>query len=144
MITVRDVLRDKGNQTWSAFPETTVFDALKLMAEKNIGAVIVLDGETIVGIFSERDYARKVILYGKSSKETTLREVMTTEVVSVRPPQSMEEGMVLMTDKRIRHLPVVEGEKLVGMISIGDVVKAIIRDKDFLIRQLEHYITGTP
>jgi len=144
MITVRDVLRAKGNQIWSAFPETTVFDALKLMAEKNIGVLIVLEGEKIVGIFSERDYARKVILYGKSAKETTLREIMTTEVVVVRPPQSMEECMVLMTEKRIRHLPVVEGEKLVGMISIGDVVKAIIRDKDFLIRQLEHYIRGEP
>jgi CBS domain-containing protein len=144
MITIRDVLQEKGNQTWTVFPDTMVFDALKLMAEKNIGALIVLDGEKIVGIFSERDYARKIILHGKSSRETTVREIMTTNVVGVRPAQSMEDCMVLMTDKRIRHLPVVEGEKLIGMISIGDVVKAIISDKDFLIQQLEHYITGTP
>jgi CBS domain-containing protein len=144
MITIRDVLQEKGNQTWTVFPDTMVFDALKLMAEKNIGALIVLDGEKIVGIFSERDYARKIILHGKSSRETTVKEIMTTNVVGVRPAQSMEDCMVLMTDKRIRHLPVVEGEKLIGMISIGDVVKAIISDKDFLIQQLEHYITGTP
>jgi CBS domain-containing protein len=144
MITIRDVLQEKGNQTWTVVPDTMVFDALKLMAEKNIGALIVLDGEKIVGIFSERDYARKIILHGKSSRETTVKEIMTTNVVGVRPAQSMEDCMVLMTDKRIRHLPVVEGEKLIGMISIGDVVKAIISDKDFLIQQLEHYITGTP
>ena len=144
MITVRDILRAKGQQVWWISPDVTVFSALKLMAEKNIGALVVLDGEILAGIFSERDYARKVILKGKASKETFVREIMTSEVTTVRPSQSVDECMALMTDKRIRHLPVFEGEKLVGLISIGDVVKAIISEREFTIKQLESYITGGP
>ena len=144
MITVRDILRQKGNQIWWVSPDSTVYDALKLMAEKNLGALLVLDGEKIAGIFSERDYARKIILKGKASKETSVEEIMTSEVTTVRPGQFVEECMALMTDKRIRHLPVLEGEKLVGVISIGDVVKAIISEKEFTIKQLENYITGGP
>lgn len=142
--TVRDILRQKGNQIWSVSPNATVFDALELMAEKNVGALVVLDGENLAGIFSERDYARKVILKGKASKETSVEEIMTSEVTTVCPGQSVDECMVLMTDKRIRHLPVLEGEKLVGLISIGDVVKAVISEREFVIKQLENYITGGP
>jgi CBS domain-containing protein len=142
MITVRDILQVKGNQIWSVSRDSTVFDALQLMAEKNVGALLVLDGEKIAGIFSERDYARKVILKGKASKETAVEEIMTVAVTTLRPEQSVEECMTLMTDKRIRHLPVLDEGKLVGMISIGDVVKAILSDKEFIIEQLESYITG--
>jgi len=144
MITVRDILRQKGNQIWCVSPDTTVFNALGLMAEKNAGALVVLDGESLAGIFSERDYARKVILKGKASKETSVEEIMSAEVTTVDPGQSVDECMALMTDKRIRHLPVVEGEKLVGLISIGDVVKAVISEREFIIKQLESYITGGP
>jgi CBS domain-containing protein len=144
MITVRDILQRKGNQIWSVAPDSTVYDALMLMAEQNVGALLVLDGEKIVGIFSERDYARKIILKGKASKETSVDEIMTSEVTTVHPGQSVEECMALMTHKRIRHLPVLEGEKLAGLISIGDVVKAIISDREFIIKQLESYITGGP
>ena len=144
MTTVRDILRGKGNQIWWVSPDTTVFSALELMAEKNVGALAVLDGENLVGMFSERDYARKIILKGKASKETSVEEIMSSEVTTVRPGQSVDECMALMTDKRIRHLPVFEGEKLVGLISIGDVVKAIISEREFIIKQLENYITGGP
>ena len=144
MIAVRDILQRKGNQVWSVAPDSTVYDALMLMAEQNVGALLVLDREKIVGIFSERDYARKIILKGKASKETSVDEIMTSEVTTVHPGQSVEECMALMTDKRIRHLPVLEGEKLAGLISIGDVVKAIISDREFIIKQLEGYITGGP
>ena len=142
MLTVRDILQGKGNQIWSVSRGSTVFDALQLMADKNVGALLVLDGEKIAGIFSERDYARKIILKGKASKDTPVAEIMTAEVTTLRPEQSVEECMGLMTDKRIRHLPVLDGEKLVGLISIGDVVKAIISEREFIIKQLESYITG--
>ncbi len=142
MITIRDILQGKGNQIWSVSRDSTVFDALQLMADKNVGALLVLDGEKIAGIFSERDYARKIILKGKASKDTPVAEIMTAEVTTLRPEQSVEECMGLMTDKRIRHLPVLDGEKLVGLISIGDVVKAIISEREFIIKQLESYITG--
>ncbi len=142
MKTVRDILNAKGSTVWWVSPETTVYDTLKLMAEKDIGAVLVLEGERPVGIFSERDYARQVVLKGKTSKETPVRDVMTTRVVFVRPEQNVEECMAVMTDKRIRHLPVLEGDRLVGIISIGDVVKAVISEKEFLIEQLEHYIAS--
>ncbi|HET8564284.1 MAG TPA: CBS domain-containing protein [Candidatus Binatia bacterium] len=142
MVTVRDILQGKGNQVWWVSPDATVFDALALMAEKNVGALLVLEGEKIAGIFSERDYARKIILKGKASKETSVKEIMTSEVTTVRPGQSVEECMALMTDQRIRHLPVLEGDKLVGLVSIGDVVKAVISAKEFIIEQLETYITG--
>ena len=142
MKTVRQLLRTKGHEILSVAPETAVFDALQLMAENNVGAVLVLEGERLVGIFSERDYARKVILKGKSSKEIPVREIMSTHVLYVRPQQTIEDCMALMTDKRVRHLPVMEEERLVGVISIGDVVKAIIAEQEFMIEQLQNYITG--
>ena len=142
MKTVRDILKQKGLGLCSVRPDSTVYDALKLMAEKNIGAVLVLDGERPVGILSERDYARQVILKGKTSKDTPVREIMTSKVVFVRPEQSIEECMALMTDKRIRHLPVIEEGKLIGVVSIGDIVKAVISEKEFLIAQLENYIAS--
>ncbi len=139
---VRHILKEKGQRLWSVGPDTMVIDALKLMAEKEVGALLVLDGGKLVGIMSERDYARKVILKGKSSLDTSVREIMTAKVFFIRPAQTVEECMALMTDKHIRHLPVMEGDKVVGVISIGDLVKATIEEKDFLIKQLENYITG--
>jgi len=142
MKTVRDLLKQKGRDVWSVAPDSTVYDGLKLMAEKNVGALLVIDAGRPVGIFSERDYARQVILKGKASKDTPVREVMTSKVVFVRPEQSIEECMALMTDKRFRHLPILEGGALVGILSIGDVVKAVISEKDFLIEQLANYISS--
>ena len=123
-------------------PADSVFQALKLMADKGIGALVVTEGETIVGIFTERDYARKIALMGRTSSVTQVRDVMTTAVLFVRPDQTSEQCMQLMSNHRLRHLPVVEGEKLVGMISIGDLVKDIISEQKFIIEQLEQYITG--
>lgn len=140
--TVRQILLSKGADVWAVTPETLVIDALHMMAEKNAGAVLVLRGEALVGIFSERDYARKVILRGKSSTDTPVADVMTSRVVYVRPSQTTEECMALMTDKHVRHLPVIEDERVLGVISIGDVVKAIVADQRFTIQQLESYITG--
>jgi len=142
MKTVKEVLQQKGYDVWSIAPDATVYDALKLMADKNIGAVLVLDGGNLVGILSERDYARKVILKGRFSRDTLVREIMTERVVYVRPDQTVEECMALMTDKRIRHLPVVQDNKVIGVISIGDVVKSIISEKETLINQLSDYIGG--
>lgn len=142
MKVVKDVLQAKGHQVWSITPDATVYDALTLMAEKNVGALVVLEGGRVVGIISERDYARKVILKGKASKDLQVREIMTHRVVCVRPEQTMAECMVLMTDKHIRHLPVLVDDRLAGLVSIGDVVKAIIAEKEFIIEQLESYITG--
>lgn len=143
MILVHHLIQQKGKQVWSVTPETTVYDALRLLAEKNIGALVVLRGKSVVGIFSERDYARKVILKGKSSKDTTVEEIMTGDVHYVNLNHSIEECMALMTDKRVRHLPVLEGENLLGLISIGDVVKGVISEQKDTIQQLENYITGT-
>lgn len=143
MTIVAQVLQEKGHAVWTVSPDATVYRALELMAEKGIGAVLVLEGEKIAGILSERDYARKVILHGKSSRETHVSEIMTPAVYYVHPNQTIEECMALMTAKRIRHLPVVEQGKLVGVISIGDVVKTIIADKEFMIQTLEKYITGS-
>lgn len=142
MKTVRDVLRAKGNAVFAAEPNDTVYYALTVMAEKNIGALVVREGDRVVGIFSERDYARQVVLKGKASKDTPIRDVMTSRVVFVRPKQNLEECMALMTDKHIRHLPVLEEANLVGILSIGDVVKAVISEKEFLIAQLENYIAS--
>jgi len=142
MKTVHDLLRQKGRNVWSVTPDTTVYDALRLMAEKEIGAVLVLEGDQLVGVLSERDYARQVVLKGKTSKETPVHEIMTARVVYVRPDQTVEGCMALMTDKHVRHLPVIEGGKLVGLLSIGDVVKTVISEKQFLIEQLENYITN--
>jgi CBS domain-containing protein len=144
MITVRQLLRVKGNKICSVSPGAKVYEALQVMADNNIGALLVLDGERLVGIFSERDYARKVVLRGKTSRETPVSEVMTEKVDCVIPSQSVPECMGLMTDKHIRHLPVMEDGRLVGVISIGDVVKSIISDQAFTIEQLESYISGTP
>ena len=143
MKTVNHLLRTKGHDVLSVAPDTAVFEALRLMAEKNVGAMLVLEGETLVGIFSERDYARKVILKGKSSKETLVREIMSSRVLYVRPEQTIEDCMALMTGKRVRHLPVLDEEqRVVGVISIGDVVKDIISEQEFMIEQLQNYITG--
>ena len=140
---VSQFLEKKGHDVWWVAPETTVFDALQLMANKKVGALLVLEEDSLVGVFSERDYARKVILKGKSSKDTPVRDIMSTKIVCVTPNQTTEECMSLMTEKRVRHLPVMDGEKLIGIISIGDVVKAVIADREDIIEQLEHYITGT-
>ncbi len=143
MKTVREVLLEKGSQVWSVSPDTLVYDALQLMADKDIGALLVIKDGKIEGIFSERDYARKVILKGKSSKEIMVQEIMSPKVFYVLPENSVEECMALMTEEHIRHLPVMNAGQLVGVISIGDVVKAIISDQQFTIEQLERYITGT-
>ncbi len=138
MKTVKQLLAAKGQSVWSVSTITPVFEALRLMADKDIGALLVLDEDQLVGIMSERDYARKVVLYGKSSKDTPVREIMTRKVFYVRPEQTVEECMALMTDKRVRHLPVLDDGHVVGVISIGDVVKSIISDQQFMIEQLEH------
>ncbi|MCK5014552.1 MAG: CBS domain-containing protein [Candidatus Omnitrophica bacterium] len=139
---VRELLNLKGRDVWSIQPDKTVFEALKILAEKNIGALLVLDDGKLVGIFSERDYTRKVFLLGKSSKETMVEEVMTEEVCFVTPDTNIEECMVLFTNKHIRHLPVMEADQLIGVISIGDVVNKIIREQKFAIGELENYISG--
>lgn len=142
MMTVRQILLSKGDDRWSVGPDTMVFDALKLMAEKNVGAVLVLHTERLVGIFSERDYARKMILKGKHSKDTFVREVMTENPICVNTVQTIDECMGLMTANHIRHLPVLDAGELLGIISIGDVVKSIILEQQGVINDLENYITG--
>lgn len=139
---VSQILQLKGSQTWTISPDATVLDALTMMAEKDVGSLVVVENDDVVGIFSERDYSRKVILKGKSSHNTLVKEVMTPDVICVRPDQSVTKCMALMTDKRIRHLPVLIDGKLSGVISIGDVVKAIISDQQIMINQLEDYIYG--
>ncbi len=141
MKTVKQILDTKGREVWAIQPEASVFEAIQLMAEKKVGALVVADGDKPVGIISERDYARKVILKGKSSQETPIRDIMTTHVICTRLDHTVEECMALMTEKHIRHLPVLDGEQLVGIISIGDLVKIIIAEQQFMIEQLEHYIT---
>jgi CBS domain-containing protein len=142
MKTVRQILDKKGWVAYTVTPESTVFDALRLMAEKNIGAVVVVKKENVVGILSERDYARKVVLQGKTSRDTPVSEIMTEKVLYVLPKHTTDECMALMTDKRIRHLPVLEEGKLVGVVSIGDIVNSIIEEDKYIIGQLENYITG--
>lgn len=143
MRTVRDMLAGKGNAVWSIAPEASVFDALGLMAEKNIGAVLVLDADgALVGILSERDYARKVVLRGQASRDTPVSAIMTEEVLCASPELTVEACMGLMTSRRIRHLPVVEDERPIGMVSIGDVGRAMIENQGYVIAQLERYITG--
>ena len=144
MKTVKEIIDKKGKEIWSVTPDTTVFDALKLMAEKKIGAVLVIKDGKVIGIMSERDYARKVVLQGKSSVQLTVSEIMSDKVMFVDISQNVEECMALMINKRIRHLPVFDGENLVGFMSIGDVVKAIIDEKEFFIDQLVNYIKDTP
>ena len=142
MQTVRDILKAKGSDVWWVEPDATVFDALQRMAAKEVGALVVLQGEQIVGLISERDYARKVILHGRASSTTLVREIMTSPVVYIHLDQAIEECMSLMTEKRTRHLPVIENGKLVGLISIGDIVKSIIADQQFIIEQLVRYVSG--
>jgi CBS domain-containing protein len=139
---VRDILEVKGRDVWSIGPDASVFDALKLMAEKDVGALVVLDSGNLVGIISERDYARKIALLGRASPTTQVKEIMTSRVACVDPEQNVNECMALVTEKRIRHLPVLENGKLIGLISIGDLVKSIITEQQFIIEQLERYITG--
>lgn len=141
--TVSQLLQAKGHDVWSVRPDTSVYSALKLMADKNVGALVVFKADQLVGMFSERDYARKVILKGKSSRYLPVREIMTSIVASVIPEHSIEDCMELMTDKRVRHLPVLEDDRVVGVISIGDVVKSLISEQEFIIKQLEQYITGS-
>jgi IMP dehydrogenase len=145
MTTALEILKSKPSlEIISVQPHTTVYEAIKLMCQKNIGAVLVMEGDAVVGIFSERDYARKIVLQERASKSTAVNLVMTTNVMFVSPKQTAEECMAVMTQNRLRHLPVMEDSKLHGMISIGDLVKHIISDQQFLIEQLEHYITGHP
>lgn len=139
---VEHILSGKGGQIWSVSPADTVFDALRLMSDKHLGALLVLEDDHLVGIVSERDYARKVILKGRFSHATQVRDIMSGNVVCARPDQSIEESMAVMTDRRIRHLPVLDGDQVIGVVSIGDLVKAVIAEQQFVIEQLEHYITG--
>jgi CBS domain-containing protein len=143
MTSIRQLLEKKGADVWSTSPETSVYSALLLLAEKNIGALLVLQDGELVGIVSERDYARKVVLHDRVSMETPVWQIMTDEVITVSPQIAIKEAMALMTEKHIRHLPVIEGTKIVGLISIGDLVKSIIADQEFTINQLEKYISGT-
>ncbi|HQY93651.1 MAG: CBS domain-containing protein [Caldilinea sp.] len=140
MATVKQILDGKGYQVWTITADKMVYDALRLMGEKEIGALAVVEGGMLVGILSERDYARKVVLRGKTSRETLIREIMTSPAICIRPDQSVAECMTLMTDKRIRHLPVLDNGKLIGMISLGDLVKSVIDEQQFTIQQLEGYI----
>ena len=142
MMQVSDLLNEKGRHVWPLTPEATVYEAIDEMAQKGVGALLVMEGERLVGIVSERDYTRKVILKGKASREIQVREIMSHPVICARPEFTVEQTMVLMTEKRIRHLPVVVEEKVVGVISIGDVVRGIIDDKEFDIQQLRNYIIG--
>ncbi len=144
MKSIHEILESKDRNVYHIGPSIRLYNALELMAEKDIGALIVSEDDVIVGILSERDYARKVILQGKSSKEMTVDEIMSEDVIYITPDHTVEECMVLMTNKRVRHLPVMENNKLIGILSIGDVVKAIIDEKEFVIEQLVHYIKGTP
>ncbi len=142
MKSARQLLEAKGSDVWSIHPDAAVYDAIEMMADKGVGALMVLDGGAVVGVISERDYARKVILRGRSSKDTAVKEIMTARVIYARPDQTVEECMALMTEKRIRHLPVVDGEDLLGVISIGDLVKTMLAEQQFVIEQLEQYISG--
>jgi CBS domain-containing protein len=143
MTSVVHILQSKPERTvYTIAPTATVFDAVKLMAAKTIGALVVTEGEQVVGIITERDYARKIVLMARSSKETPVRDIMTSTVMYVRPDQTSQECMALMTENRLRHLPVMDSGKLIGLVSIGDLVKDIISEQKFIIEQLEHYITG--
>ncbi|MEC5324905.1 CBS domain-containing protein [Aurantimonas sp. A3-2-R12] len=142
MATVRQLLDKKGSSVLSVGPDDTVFNAIQTMSDNNIGSLAVLEGNRLVGIVTERHYARNVFLKGRSSPKTSVKEIMTTHVVCARPEQSVEECMAIMTEKAVRHMPVLEDDRLIGIVSIGDLVKNIISDKEFVIDQLEHYITG--
>jgi CBS domain-containing protein len=142
MSTVRWLLDSKGYDIWSISPDAPVYKALELLAEKDIGALVVMDGENLVGIVSERDYARKVALRGKAAMDTAVRDIMSADVISISPGGEISQCMEIMTKEKVRHVPVVEEGKVIGMITIGDVVKAIIDRQQFMIEQLEQYIAG--
>ncbi len=145
MITVRDLLAQKrSGAVWSIGPDATVYQALELMAEKNVGALLVMEQGRLVGVFSERDYARKCVLKGRSSRDTRVEELMSSPVIYVQPEQTAEQCLAIMTQRQIRHLPVMEGERVIGVVSIGDVGKAIISAQQEALRDLETYITGVP
>jgi len=142
--TISQILETKGRDVWCTTPETSVYDALKIMAEKRVGALVVMEGEQVVGIFGEREFARKVDLCGLSSKKALVREVMVTDICFATPETTVEEAMAIVTESRSRHLPVIVDDKLVGLASIGDLVKASLDEKDFVISQLTKYIKGVP
>jgi len=142
--TINEILNSKGTQVWSVSPETMVFDAIQLMADKNIGALLVIEENKLIGILSERDYTRKIALKGKSSKQTSVREILSGQVIHATPDHTIEECMRLMTDHRVRHLPVLDGEKICGLVSIGDLVNWIISAQTTPIEQLQTYISGYP
>jgi len=143
MTTVRDVLIRKGRQVHHIHPDASVRDAVRIMAERNIGALPVVEDGNLVGIITERDYARKIILKGRTSAGTFVREIMATRVIFTRPDQTVQEVMAVMTARSIRHLPVIEHDELAGIVSIGDMVKSVIAEQQFMIEQLEHYIQGS-
>ncbi len=142
--TINEILSHKGGQVWSISPEAMVFDAIQLMADKNIGALLVTQADKLVGVLTERDYTRKVALKGKSSKQTAVKEILSGEVIHVTPDHTVEECMRLMTGHRVRHLPVLEAERIVGVVSIGDLVNWIITAQSSTIHQLQTYISGVP
>lgn len=141
MHTIAEILRDKGSEVWSVSPDEVILDALKIMAEKGVGALLVMENDKLVGIISERDYARKVALEGRSSRESKVSEIMSHRVLCARPDQTVQECMALMSDKRSRHLPILDHKKIIGIVSIGDLVKSIIADQQFEIENLQYYIT---
>lgn len=143
MTTIAQLLNTKGNQVWSVKPKATIFEALEIMSEKEIGALLVMEDGKLTGIFSERDYARKVILKGKSSKETPVGELMTRKVFYIDPQKTTNDCMAMMTAKRIRHVPVIEDNQVMGIVTIGDVVNQIISEQEVTINHLENYITGS-
>lgn len=142
METIGQLLDRKGRDVWSIGPEASVYEGIEMMADKGVGALLVMENERLVGIISERDYARKVVLKDRSSRETRIAEIMSTKLVHGRPDQSVQDGLSVMTEKRIRHLPIMNGDELVGVVSIGDLVKEIIAEQQQMIAQLEHYISG--
>ena len=142
MTTVRDILDRKGREVWSIPPDESVFRALEIMSDRHVGALLVTENDRLVGVVSERDYARKIALKGRSSRETTVRDIMTKHVYCIAPGARIEDCMALMTEKAVRHLPVLDGERVDGVVSIGDVVKATIVHQEFIIDQLEHFISG--
>jgi len=141
MKTITQFLAERSDPVWSVKPDDTVIDALRVMADKNIGALVVIADERLVGIFSERDYARKVVLMGKSSSSVLIRDIMTSKTISITPSHTVEQCMQIMSDHKIRHLPILKDDKVVGMISIGDVVKLMIATQKLMIEQLQQYIT---
>jgi signal-transduction protein with cAMP-binding, CBS, and nucleotidyltransferase domain len=144
MVIVQQILREKGSDVWTIPPDSTVYEAVQMMADRKVGALPVVDwANNLVGIISERDYTRKIVLMDRSSRETRVREIMTPKVFSVEMDRSVDECMVLMSENRIRHLPVTDGTRVIGMLSIGDILKTILNEKQSLIEQLENYISGT-